>query len=70
MGFQDAELLAMQTAMNKLAKLLLEHPELAREFPIPCALWGLVEREDDESLTGGSPVLAEPLRPNTRPRWQ
>jgi hypothetical protein len=36
--------------MEQLAKLLLENPELAREFFIPCCLWGLVEREDDEAL--------------------
>jgi hypothetical protein len=36
--------------MEKLANLLLEYPGLAREVVVPCCLWGLIEREDDEAL--------------------
>jgi hypothetical protein len=43
------QLLAMLT-MDKLFHLLLEHPELAQEHVIPCALLGLLECEDDENI--------------------
>lgn len=36
--------------MEKLLKLLLEQPALAEKLPaVPCALWGILQREDDES---------------------
>jgi hypothetical protein len=38
-------------AMEKLLTLLLEHPGLASEVAVPCALWGFIEREDDASFT-------------------
>jgi hypothetical protein len=40
----------LTSAMEKLATLLLEHPSLAREVVVPCCLWGLIERDDDEAL--------------------
>lgn len=41
------------TIMNAMLNLLLEHPRavLAAGVVIPCGLWGLIEREDDEAIT-------------------
>lgn len=48
--------------MEKLVSLLLDRPGLAFEITVPCALWGLIEREDDENLMASSlpaPKLAQ-----------
>ena len=39
--------------MEKLLNLILERPELvlASGIGIPCALYGYIEREDDEAVT-------------------
>lgn len=48
-------LMQMALPMDKLLSLLLEHPSLASEVVVPCALWGLIEREDDEALPSRRP---------------
>jgi hypothetical protein len=53
--------------MEQLVTLLLDKPELAREFPIPCCLWGLVEREDDEAFSAASSSTALTIAPTHRP---
>lgn len=45
--------------MNKLFTLLLEHPSLANEVAVPCALWGLIGRDDDEAINAVSMAEAK-----------
>jgi len=59
----------MLITMETLFTLLLEHPRAVMEsgVAIPCALHGLIEREDDEAIRiipRWAPV--EALRPTTR----
>lgn len=44
----------MFSEMEKLLRLLLEHPELAHELSVPCCLWAAIEREDDAALSPSS----------------
>lgn len=55
------------TTMERLALLLLEHPNLTSEVFVPCALWGLLEREDDAAVTARFPVHAQPPQLSIQP---
>jgi hypothetical protein len=51
----------MVKSMEKLFTLLVEHPDLAAKVCVPCALWGLVERDDDEAVNSIASSVAQDL---------